>query len=238
MTPTPNNLWALQGQLFGLLEARDESIIAVSQTPQGSEARAEAEREVSVIERAIADFVQQKISEVTEVRASYFALLDAAGVAKAEAARATNRQLLMEHRAARLKDTIKMCMETIGASRFDSAMGAFLIKGNGGAAPVTITDDTLLPDEFVDVTIKMGAAQWRDLIEFVDNELTCRIRSAEPEPTSEEAFDVSDAREVIAMLRGSSITRAPRKSAIAKALASEPIAGARIEERGTHLEIK
>lgn len=209
MTPQTGNLWALNGQLFELLEAREDALNDVRELT-GSVDQLEAENILRTLEIAIGDFVAQKVTEVTEIRAQYMALIDGAAVAKAEAARATNRAMILQSRADRVKELVKGCMETLGAKRFESAMGYFMLRGNGGAQPVTITDESLVPDELCQVRVTMSWAQWMD--------------------SGIAAFEGTDVEVG---------PREPRKGIIGKLLASgQPVAGARLEDRGVTLQIK
>ena len=218
MTPQTGNLWALNGQLFELLEMREEALATLEtakawrqmNAPDADDPTVAAEAELKALESAIGDFVATKVTEVTEIRAQYMALIDGAAVAKAEAARATNRAMILQSRADRVKELVKGCMETLGAKRFESAMGYFLLRGNGGAQPVTITDESLVPDELCQVRVTMSWAQWMD--------------------SGIAAFEGTDVEVG---------PREPRKGLIGKLLASgQPVAGARLEERGTSLQIK
>lgn len=163
MTPT-NNLWALNGQIFELLEAREEALAnveSVARSTLGGEEDA-ARAELRAIEAGIVRFIEEKVSEVTDLRAAYFALSDAAAIATAESKRAQNRAILMESRAMRLKELIKGCMQTLGKKRLDSAMGSFLVRGNGGAQPVEITDESLVPDDYRRITVTMPLNLWME----------------------------------------------------------------------------
>lgn len=206
MTPQPNQLWKLEGQLFEMLEAREEILTSPELSSDTRPAVLEA------CEAGISRFVEEKVSEVTEIRASYMALIDAAGVAKAEAQRAQNRAILMQSRADRLKDLIRGCMVALSVQRFDSAMGSFLMRGNGGRQSVTVTDETLVPDSLCTAKITMSWVAWKNLL---------AMAGVEDGYASNEA------------------TRTPRLSAIHDELVAKScVAGARLEERGISLIIK
>ncbi len=49
------------------------------------------------------------------------------------------------------------------------------LRGNGGVQPVTITDETLLPEEVCDVTIRMSAADWSLIDSLIKTEMTEHI---------------------------------------------------------------
>lgn len=189
MTPQPNQLWNLGGQLFDFLEERDRCVAAVSEAeaiaarrgPDGMDSASLIEldarrQELDVINSGIAAFVQNKLQEVDELRTPLIALERAVALNKADALAATNRAMVLQNRYDKLKDLIKLAMETLAANgfwkpkqsrKFESARGSFLLKGNGGSQPVEITDETLVPDEYCRVTVTMTAMQWAMIVDYI-----------------------------------------------------------------------
>lgn len=190
MTPATGNLWQLHSQLIELMEAREEltsqlrtlelwagSIPGHSDdapSPEhlnaGQRTIKEARAELVALEKAMRDYVETKVAEVTDLRGAYFALIDGAKIAEAEAKRAANRALSLQNRADALKALIKDCMWALGKKRFESAMGSFLLAGNGGLAPLEVVDESLLPDEVFTVTVKMSVPDWDHVVQLFEEE--------------------------------------------------------------------
>lgn len=162
MTPQPNQLWNLGGALFELLEAREEAF-AVLQTARDWRGDFEAspvpaaEAELAAIEHGITQFVAQQLRDVDGLRAPLKALEQGVAINKADAAAATNRAMVLQNRYDKLKDLIRSCMIALDQAgewkpkesrKFESARGSFTLRGNGGAQPVEIHDESLIPDEY------------------------------------------------------------------------------------------
>ncbi len=193
MTPSTGNLFTLQGQLFELLEAREEAQreagrLAALRYESGNEIGPEdwqaAEAELSAIETGIAAFVAQKLTEVDELRAPLKALEQAVKINKADAEAATQRAMILQNRYDRLKDLIKLGMETLAAAgqwkpkeprKFESARGSFTLRGNGGACPVEITDEALVPDEYCTVSVRFSASLWLSIRTECPDWIGCEI---------------------------------------------------------------
>lgn len=185
MTPQPNQLWSLGGQLFEYLEER-ESIAARLASQEkliasfGEFAKTEyyedlanIKDELDAVNDGIAAFVQNKLQEVDELRTPLIALEQAVALNKADALAATNRAMVLQNRYDKLKDLIKLAMETLAANgfwkpkqsrKFESARGFFRLQGNGGVQPVEITDEAMVPDEYCRVTVTMPLVQWQTVL--------------------------------------------------------------------------
>jgi len=187
MTPQPNQLWNLSGTLFELLEAREEAAQNITTTigqlryipgmteeaiPDHAEVVA-ARAELAAIETGIQQFVAQQLRDVDGLRAPLKALEQGVAINRADAAAATNRAMVLQNRYDRLKDLIKQCMVALDQAgewkpkesrKFESARGSFTLRGNGGAAPVEITDESLVPDEYCRVTVTMPLNQWKEIL--------------------------------------------------------------------------
>lgn len=168
LTATAGALWGLHGQLFDLLEMREE-IGARSVTGTDRET---ALAELHAIDSAIADFVAQKAKDVDEVRGPVLAMRTAAGVCRAEAKKAEGRALAWDRRAEQIEEIVKRAMLALSDSgywrpkqtrKFVSALGTITLKGNGGSQPVVISDESLIPEKLCMVEVKMSAECWRHL---------------------------------------------------------------------------
>ncbi len=191
MTPQPNQLWNLSGALFDLLEAREEAF-AVLQTARDWRGDFEAspvpaaEAELAAIEHGITQFVAQQLRDVDGLRAPLKALEQGVAINKADAAAATNRAMILQNRYDKLKDLIRSCMIALDQAgewkpkesrKFESARGSFTLRGNGGAQPVEITDESLVPDEYQRFTVTMTGEQFALIQDRVDSWKTpCHVR--------------------------------------------------------------
>lgn len=174
MTPTPNTLFRLEGQLFELLEAREEAVrrsvdAHSADDPACSADTLSADTELNAIETGIQQFIATQLREVDGLRAPLKALEQAVALNKSNAAAATNRAMVLQNRHNALKDVIKMCMVALDQAgewkpkqtrKFESARGSFTLRGNGGAQPVEITDESLVPDEYKRVSVTMSLDLW------------------------------------------------------------------------------
>lgn len=174
MTPSTGSLWNLGGILFGLLEEREQTAEAL-RLAEGAGDESDASKlhaELEAIEYGITQFVAQQLRDVDGLRAPLKALEQGVAINKADAVAATNRAIILQNRYDRLKDLIKQCMVALDQAgewkpkqtrKFESARGSFTLRGNGGAQPVVVTDETLVPDEYCQVTVTMRFQMWKEI---------------------------------------------------------------------------
>ncbi len=184
MTPAPNQLWNLGGALFELLEAREEAANDLERARQfqtGNDLDGEQIQQMAVelaaIEHGITQFVAQQLRDVDGLRAPLKALEQGVAINKADAAAATNRAMVLQNRYDKLKDLIRSCMIALDQAgewkpkesrKFESARGSFLLRNNGGVAPVEITNESLIPDEYCRVTLTISC----DIFAMLDERFT------------------------------------------------------------------
>ncbi len=176
LTPDTGSLWNLGGTLFELLEAREEALSVLNTARDwGGDFEASpvpaAEAELAAIEHGITQFVTQQLRDVDGLRGPLKALEQGVALNKADAAAATNRAMVLQNRYDRLKDLVKQCMIALDQAgewkpkesrNFESARGSFTLRGNGGAQPVEIHDESLVPEDFKRVTITMKLNLWME----------------------------------------------------------------------------
>lgn len=182
MTPTPN-LWRIQSDLIELIEAREEAERAVQRAivgPGGCSSNDAgelsplqiAEEELEAIETGIQKYVAAKLVQVDELREPLIALSEGVELCKKRAAAETGRAMELQNRYDRLKDAIKQAMKFLEESGYwkpkqtrkvESPHGSFALKGNGGAQPVEITDEPLVPDEYCRVRVTMTLRAWKHI---------------------------------------------------------------------------
>ena len=89
-------------------------------------------------------------------------------------------------------------------------LGVLMVKGNGGRQPVEVTRPDILPDELVDVTVRLPLSYWKTIVGAVGETLAL--------PETKDA--------------------APALARIHDALLIDGVPGARLLERGQRLEVK
>jgi len=179
MTPQTHNLFRLEGVLFELLEAREEAAVTVrmaeqliveGEEPQGIE---QARAELAAIEHGITQFVAQQLRDVDGLRGPLKALEQGVSINKTDAAAATNRAIILQNRYDKLKDLIRSCMIALDQAgewkpkesrKFESARGSFSLRGNGGAQPVEIVDEAMVPVEYQRAVVTMPAGFWNAIV--------------------------------------------------------------------------
>ncbi len=218
MTPQTGSLWNLGGTLFELLEAREEAVqrlAAVQDNAAGG--NYEAAAELAAIETGIQQFVAQQLRDVDGLRAPLKALEQGVAINKADAAAATNRAMILQNRYDRLKDLIKQCMVALDQAgewkpkesrKFESARGSFTLRGNGGAQPVEITDESLIPEEYRRVVVTLSTEDWEKLKAAYQFWMARNLRTPD-----------TNSRDAAFMVRiGERVKSEVSKSAIAEAL--------------------
>lgn len=218
------SLYAIQDGLAELLIAREETLADIANA-ENSEDIAEAKDALAMIEKTLAEYQSLEVRKVDNCHRFLTCINHLVPALKAEAAAITARAKRLEAAGEWLKERIMQAMELGGKKRVDGESGRYLLrKGNGGIAKLHVDgwDDEkkrwsetegALPEEFIDVTLRMKADEWESLILHVG------IR-AMPVPISP-------------------IMSEPSQDRIRKALAAgEIVPGARLLDRGQHLEVK
>jgi len=117
-----------------------------------------------------------------------------------------------------LKGCVQQVMELSGKKLLEGkTAGTLRLKGNGGRQAVTITDASLIPEELVQYTGTISGDAW----EYMESVMLGTGN-----------FDWLERQDV-------QMERIPHKGRIGEALSNgESVAGARLEERGSHVEIR
>lgn len=163
----------------------------------------------------IREYLTREIRKVDGIR-SYLRHCEVmAAAAKDESERQAARARTWSNRYDNLKAMCQAVMETFKAKRLEGNTGALVLKGNGGLAPLVIDDESLVPDEMCEYHIRASSRVWAAILR------ACPALSA-PDLN---AADFAVERLVV-------------KKAVREALAAGPVAGARLEARGSHIEVK
>lgn len=205
---------------------------------------AETPEAVAAAEQAIQAHVAAEIRKVDGIRRYYRACDAQEKAAKEEAAVQTARAKMWGSRRDRLKAFVFDVMQSFGVKKLEGETGSLQIKGNGGLQPLTITDSSLIPDELcvwqgeidggvIQALTILAPAQVK-LFRMVRTPNTAAIRAALAEtcprchglPTCRDSQTFGNLMQVD--------TICPDCGGSGK----RSVAGARLEDRGSHLEIK
>lgn len=171
---------------------------------------AETDEEKVAADTALAEYVKREVQKVDAIRSYLFYAEAMAAAAKAERDRQAEMAREWSSRYDRVKEAAKLTMEMLGLKKIQGKLGTLSLRGNGGRQPVEVTRPDILPDDLVDVTVRLPLSYWKAIVGAVGETL------ALPEP--------KDA--------------APALVRIHDALQADGVPGARLLERGTHLEVK
>ena len=241
------SLYQLESQLSELIEMREQAV-ADRKTAVGAEP-AEKTREIEAIDNAIREYITAEIRKVDGIRAFWRHCELMAQAAKEEADVQAVRSKAWRNRLDRLKDTVKLVMETIPfpegkPKKLEGRTGALYLKANGGKQAVEIHDESLVPDELCMVTATMPGDFWESVVDAF--------------AAKNECYDLEEKHSPCR------VTRVPSLSLIAERLAQkctrcagngdliiqgivcdecggsgrQSVPGARFAERGNHVEVK
>jgi hypothetical protein len=138
----------IQDGLIECLAAREEAA-----TPE----------EVAAADAAISAYCAQEVQKVDGIARAVRQWTAMAAADKAEASRLRERSAALEARIARLKEFVRFAMERRGKRRIEGKLSTIRIQGAGGKQGVDIHDESLIPDEFCDVTITATVRDWGTL---------------------------------------------------------------------------
>lgn len=167
--------------------------------------------ERAATEAAIAEYVNREVAKVDGIRAYLRHCEVMRDAANEEAKRQRELSTAWDARREKLMDLCYQVMQAAGKKKLEGKTGTLQIKGNGGRQPVTITEPSLIPDEYCEYVGKVAGSLWRQIIDKL--------------PWIESTGEAE-------------MVRTPRKSQIGDALKNGAVPGAHLEERGSHLECK
>ncbi len=197
------SLFQLEHELVELMALREEM--------------AEAGEDVAACDQQIQEYVQKTIRKVDNVR-SYLRHCEVMGhAAEVESHRLDQLAKLWGNRRDRLKDICRGVMEHFGIKRIEGQTGSLSLKGNGGFTPLTITDESLIPEELCDYRGTISGQAWADMDDY------CITRSS---------MESWKGRQDVQM------ERHPNNGKIREALKRGPVAGVREDPRGQHVEVR
>lgn len=250
------SLYTIEDGLAELLEARQQTLSDIAKTEASdrggdlAEDLAEQRDALAMIEKTLAEYQSLEVRKVDNCHRFLSSIKHLVPALKAEAAAITARARRLEASGEWLKERIMQAMELGGKKRVDGESGRYLMrKGNGGLAKLHVdgwdderkqwtTQEGVLDERFIDVTVTLPASQWEWLIELAEIEVPGMVlgvignsRSA----PSNERIRVALA-EQCALCAGRDAV--DQSCTDCSGTGKNKVPGARLLERGQHLEVK
>jgi hypothetical protein len=238
------SLYTIEDALLQLLEAREELRAEIAADPMHPDIDADAHgvrvsaaaAELAEVEKALAEYVTREVRKVDGIHNYLWSAKVAYEAAREESARFAERARRIKDSSDRLKQLCCDVLAAAGKKRLDGTGGRYLLrKGNGGLQPLQVQED-VLPEELVDVTVRLPLNEWRALAargigvdrgKIVAREpANDRIRAALQEPCKR-CGGIGERPEV-----------GPDPCIDCNGTGKATVPGARLLERGEHLECK
>lgn len=258
-------LYQVEDGLAELLEARQQTLKDLDDLQRGNppadpEDIAEAKDALAMIEKTLAEYQSLEVRKVDNCHRFLTSIKHLVPVLKAEAAAITARARRLEASGEWLKERIMQAMELGGKKRVDGESGRYLMrKGNGGLAKLHVdgwdeekkqwSESTgVLPGEFIDVTVRMKLSEWETRVGIhAMPHVIGLIRSEPSQDRIREALamacQVCDGQEACHCgepMNGYHETHTPVKMICdaCDGTGKNKVPGARLLDRGQHLEVK
>lgn len=254
------SLYVIEDSLAELLAAWDDLISQIEQlqlAPAGPEEGAilvERRQELSIVEKTLKEYATLEVRKADNIH-HYLTTAKAIMLArKAEAKLMTEGAKQLERSIDRLERLTMAAMIQGGKTRLDGTNGRYLLrKKNGSVAPLHVdgwNDDTkswfqdpVLPDEYMDVTVVLPLSDWKRLLEqpsapMVDAKVNGaapsnkRIRAA----LAETCGGCAGSKVFLATQTDGNTV--PASCPDCHGTGKQLVPGARLTERGEHLECK
>lgn len=180
------SLFTIEADLVSLIEMREESAATLREArasdlnPDVSAEVVRLAEELAVIENQIREYIAAEIKKADGIGDICLMLDRLAGPPKErkgekiiceldrELQRITERRDMLRARLEHIESVVQFVMEGLefqpGKPRkIEGVRHTLYLKGNGGKQAVEISDESLVPDEFVTVTITKTVAEWLDM---------------------------------------------------------------------------
>lgn len=247
------SLYNIEDGLDELLEARLQLTAEIATLATGqpdNELLAERREELAAVETTLAEYQKLEVAKVDNTHRFLTSIKHLVPALRAEAALITARAKRLEEASDWLKGRIMEAMDRAGKKRVDGNSGRYLLKkGNGGIAKLQVDGwdedrkrwtqaEGVLPEEFIDVTVRMSASEWERLITNVSSLcLPALVSPIVSEPSQERIRAALAVRCETCGGSGEKIGYAlPCETCKGTKCALVP--GARLLERGAHIEVK
>ncbi len=201
---------------------------------------AETPEEVEAAEVAIRACAEAEVRKVDGIR-KYWRLCDQMeAAAKFEAETQKKRAQMWDARRARLKLLVYDVMTAFHLKKLEGQTGSLMVKGNGGRCAVEISDQSLVPSEYMRVTVDMRSDVWHEIEKSMGAQW---IKENVGRTTVAPALSlIGEALErPCEVCRGTRLKYDPGFPAnedcdACSGSGKQSVAGARLSERGAHVE--
>lgn len=234
------SLYQIESELAELVEFRESC---------------ETDEERKVADTQILAYVEREVRKVDGIRSYLKHCEMMAAAAKEEATLQSGRARAWQNRVDGLKDAVLGVMQLRELKKLEGRTGFLMVKGNGGLQKLDITDETLVPPQYCEVTVTMSVADWLFAqAEFlkrgvgVGNMIATRqvktdlVRKAlsEPCPVCNGDLQIEEIApaEVVAGIGEVSAMRVWTPCQACGGDGKKRVPGARLEPRNVHLEVK
>ena len=235
------SLYLLESNIAQLLEIRQDLLIP---DPVEDQDRLVA---LETVERQLTELFGAEVRKVDNIRRVWAHLEMVADAAAIEQKRQAERARLAKAQLERLKQGVKEAMQSMpwapGKTRkIEGETGVLMLKANGGKQAVEITDEALIPDEFCEITATFRADEFAELSrileefnkDYGDAPVTCRNVKKSVSIT----LVAAALTEKCLACNGTGWKAAEIQCKVCGGEGHEGVPGARLAERGEHVEMR
>lgn len=140
------SLWTIENALVELIQAREEVT-----KPE----------EIEQVERALQEYIRAEVAKVDRIVGFMRHAGMMAATAREESNRLAERARIWERRVERVRTLVQDVMEQAGKKRLEGEHNTLKIQGNGGLAPLVITDEAQVPEEYCKYVGWVTGDVWR-----------------------------------------------------------------------------
>ncbi len=156
------SLYEIEHELLELLRMRDQA------TEEGA-----PPAEIEAIDQALSDYFTREVRKVNHIAEAIHSYEAAAAQALSEAKRMKERAESLDNTAKRIKAATLRAMQDHRVRVLETAEHRLRVQANGGKEPLEIEDETLVPQAFQGVNVRMSVRLWRSLSRDM-TEVDCR----------------------------------------------------------------
>ena len=206
------SLYRIESDLVELMAALDE---------------AEDEETKRAIEQGIEEYLGREVRKVDHIRGYLRYCETMIAASRLAASEATQMSRIWQNRYEHLKERTQRTMEGFQVKALEGQAGKLLVKRNGGVEPLDLYNEELLPDEYRTATIEMPLTQWKAIQAVVPG--APEAKRAEPDTKRIRAALATPCW--LCNAKGGECQECGGTG-------RTTVAGARLNERGSHLEIR